>query len=213
MVLHGYWRSSAAYRVRLALNLKRLSYQQVSHHLREGEQRKPEFLARNPQGLVPVLELSDGTLLTQSLAIIEYLEETHPAAPLLPTEAAARARVRSIALAIVCDLHPLNNLRVLNFLGTRYRQDDEGKTAWYQHWVNCELGALEDRLSRDPATGKFCHGDAVSLADVCLIPQLYNARRWNCDVSAYQTLLRIEASCLSLEAFSKAVPERQPDSE
>lgn len=213
MVLHGYWRSSAAYRVRLALNLKRLPYQQVSHHLREGDQRKPEFLARNPQGLVPVLELSDGTLLTQSLAIIEYLEETHPAIPLLPTGAAARSRVRSIALAIVCDLHPLNNLRVLNFLGTRYGQDDAGKTAWYQHWVDCELGALEDRLSRDPATGKFCHGDAVSLADVCLIPQLYNARRWNCDVSAYQTLLRIEASCLSLEAFSKAVPERQPDSE
>lgn len=213
MVLHGYWRSSAAYRVRIALNLKRLTYQQVSYHLRNGAQRKPEFLARNPQGLVPALELPDGKLLTQSLAIIEYLEETHAAVPLLPTGAAARARVRSIALAIACDLHPLNNLRVLNFLGTRYGQDDAGKTAWYQHWIGCELGALEERLSRDSETGKFCHGNGVSLADVCLIPQLYNARRWNCDVSAYQTLLRIETSCLSLDAFSKAAPERQPDSE
>lgn len=213
MILHGYWRSSAAYRVRIALHLKHLSYQQVSYHLRDGAQRKPEFLARNPQGLVPALELPDGTLLTQSLAIMEYLEETYPVATLLPAAPLARARVRAMALAIACDLHPLNNLRVLNFLGTRYGQDDAGKTAWYQHWVRCELTALEDRLCRDSETGKFCHGNTVSLADICLIPQLYNARRWNCDVSAYQTLLRIEASCLSLDAFSKAAPERQPDSE
>lgn len=213
MVLHGYWRSSAAYRVRIALNLKQLSYQQVSHHLRDGAQRKPEFLARNPQGLVPALELPDGTLLTQSLAIIEYLEEAYSAAPLLPNRPPARARVRAIALAIACDLHPLNNLRVLNFLGTSYGLDDAGKTAWYQHWVHRELGALEEQLSRDPETGRFCHGNTVTLADVCVIPQLYNARRWNCDVSAYQTLLRIESSCLSLDAFSKAAPERQPDSE
>lgn len=213
MVLHGYWRSSAAYRVRIALNLKQISYQQVSYHLRDGAQRDPEFLARNPQGLVPALEVDGGKFLTQSLAIIEYLEETYPAVPLLPTNALGKGRVRSIALAIACDLHPLNNLRVLNFLGTQYGQDDAGKAAWYQHWVRRELDALEDRLKRDDETGKFCHGDAVTLADVFLIPQLYNARRWNCDMAAYQTLLRIETSCLSLDAFSKAAPERQPDSE
>lgn len=213
MVLHGYWRSSAAYRVRIALNLKQISYQQVSYHLRDGAQRHPEFLARNPQGLVPALEVDNGKFLTQSLAIIEYLEAAYPAVPLLPATALAKARVRSIALAIACDLHPLNNLRVLNFLETQYGQDNAGKTAWYQHWVRCELNALEDRLSRDEETGEFCHGNTVTLADICLIPQLYNARRWNCDVAAYQTLLRIETSCLSLDAFSKAAPECQPDSE
>ena len=201
MVLHGYWRSSAAYRVRIALNLKQISYRQVSYHLRDGAQRHPEFLARNPQGLVPALEVDDGKFLTQSLAIIEYLEETYPVAPLLPVTAQAKARVRSIALAIACDLHPLNNLRVLNFLGTQYGQNDAGKTAWYQHWVRCELDALENRLSQESETGKFCHGNTVTLADVCLIPQLYNARRWNCDMSAYQTLLRIEKPKKTWKAY------------
>ncbi|MEZ5648172.1 MAG: maleylacetoacetate isomerase [Alphaproteobacteria bacterium] len=213
MILHGYWRSSAAYRVRIALNLKRISYQQTSYPLRQGAQRSLEFLARNPQGLVPALETDEGTILTQSLAIIEYLEETHPHPTLLPPHPLARARVRGLAMIIACDLHPLNNLRVLNFIGDRYRQDDAGKTQWYQHWVKVELDALENRLSRDAATGKFCHGNTATMADVCLIPQLYNARRWNCDVRSYQTLLRIEEACLLLPAFSAAAPERQPDSE
>lgn len=214
MKLYSYFRSSAAYRVRIALNLKGLPYETVPVHLTRGggEQLAPAYRRLNPQALVPVLE-DGGQVFTQSLAIIEYLEETHPKAPLLPKEPAARARVRALALAIACDLHPLNNLRVLNYLTGPMGLTDAAKQTWYQHWIADGLGALEASLASDRATGRFCHGDAPGLADCCLIPQLANAHRFKCDVSPYPTLLRIEKNCQALEAFQRAAPGEQPDAE
>lgn len=210
--LHGYWRSSAAWRVRIALNLKRLEWASAPVHLVRdgGEQRMPAFRALNPQGLVPALEI-DGLVLTQSLAIIEYLEETRPAPPLLPAEPAGRARVRSLAQLVASDVHPLNNLRVLQYLQHTLEVDTPGRDAWYRHWVIEGLQALEARLAREPDTGLFCHGDAPGLADCCLVPQLYNARRFHCELDAFPTLLRIEAACGKLDAFRAAAPDRQPD--
>ena len=176
-------------------------------------QRGDDYLALNPQGLVPALVTDDGAVLTQSLAIIEYLDETHPSPPLLPATPAARARVRGIALAIACDIHPLDNLRVLRYLLHTVGVSDEQKDAWYKYWIDVGLEALETRLSRDPATGRFCHGDAPTLADICLVPQLANARRVNMDLSPYPTLTRIEAAAISLPAFAEAAPSRQPDAE
>lgn len=213
MKLHGFFRSSASYRVRIALNLKGLSYEYGAVHLRKGggEQFQPAFLALNPHALVPVLE--DGPhLLTQSLSILEYLEETHPKPPLLPDAPAARARVRAIALSIACDVHPLNNLRVLEYLGT-LGLGNEARTEWYRHWAGIGLSALETELQRSPATGRFCHGDAPSLADCCLVPQLFNARRFGCEVSQYAKLLTIEANCNALAEFRAAAPDVQPDAE
>jgi maleylacetoacetate isomerase len=214
VILHGYWRSTAAWRVRAALNLKALDWEYSPVHLVRdgGEQRMPGFLERNPQGLVPVLEI-DGLLLTQSLAIIDYLEETRPAPLLLPADAAGRARVRSLAQLVACDLHPLNNLRVLQQLRDRFGLDEAARDAWYRHWVAEGLGALETRLSREPETGRYCHGDMPGLADCCLVPQLYNARRYRCELDGFPTLLRIEAACGELDAFRQSAPERQPDAQ
>jgi maleylacetoacetate isomerase len=215
MILHSYFRSSAAYRVRIALAWKGLAPEVVPVHLTRGggEQHSPEHLARNPQGLVPVLELDDGTFLPQSLAIVEYLEETHPEPPLLPRRAVERARVRSLALHVACEIHPLNNLRVLAYLTGTLGITQEQRLAWYRHWVETGLDALESRLARESATGRFCHGDAPTLADVCLVPQIYNARRFGSDPARWPTAARVEAACLELEAFDRARPEVQRDAE
>jgi maleylacetoacetate isomerase len=212
--LYSYFRSSAAYRVRIALNLKGLAYEIAPVHLTRGggDQLTPAYRQLNPQALVPLLE-DAGRLLTQSLAIIEYLEEVHPQPPLLPKDPVARARVRALALAVACDLHPLNNLRVLNYLTAPMGLSDHAKQTWYRHWIAEGLGALEASLGRDRETGRFCHGDAPSLADCCLVPQLANAHRFKCDVSPYPTLLRIEKNCLALETFRRAAPDQQPDAE
>jgi maleylacetoacetate isomerase len=209
--LHGFFRSSAAYRVRIALNLKNIPYDHAFVHLLRGEQHKA-YAKLNPQKLVPALEI-DGALLTQSLAILEYLEETRPEPPLLPKVARARARVRGIALQIACDIHPLNPPRILNYLAAHLGVGDEAKHAWYCHWIAEGLTALETTLAADPATGEYCHGARPSLADVCLVPQLANARRFKCPLDAYPTLRRIEAACLALSAFDQARPENQPDAE
>ncbi|MEO8509471.1 MAG: maleylacetoacetate isomerase [Betaproteobacteria bacterium] len=213
MKLYDYFRSSAAYRVRIALNLKGLAPERAFVHLRKNAQREEGYLAMNPQGLVPALVTDGGAVLAQSLAIIEYLDETHPAPPLLPDDAAARARVRGVALEIACDIHPLDNLRVLRYLTNTLGVAEEQKDAWYKYWIDVGLEALEIRLARDPATGRFCHGDLPSIADICLVPQLANARRVAMDLAPYPTLLRIEAACLALPAFAAADPSRQPDAE
>lgn len=213
MKLHNFFRSSASYRVRIALNLKGLAYEYRAVHLRRGggEQFGAAFLALNPQALVPVLE--DGPhVLTQSLSILEYLEETHPEPALLPKAPVERARVRAIALAIACDVHPLNNLRVLEYLG-KLGVGQEARTEWYKHWVDTGLRALETELVQSAATGRFCHGDAPSIADCCLVPQLFNARRFGCDLSPFSKLLAIEANCNALPAFRAAAPEAQVDAE
>jgi len=212
--LYDYFRSSAAYRVRIALNLKGVVPDERTFvHLRMGNQRAQDYLALNPQGLVPALALDDGEVLTQSLAIIEYLDEAHPEPPLLPVAPPARARVRGIALAIACEIHPLNNLRVLNYLIGTLGVAREQKDGWYKYWVDVGFEALEKKLSQERETGVFCHGNAPTLADVCLVPQIANARRFNIDLSPYPTLTRIEAACLALPAFAGAAPERQPDAE
>jgi maleylacetoacetate isomerase len=212
--LHGYWRSTAAWRVRIALNLKGLAWVSVPVHLVRdgGEQRTPAFRRLNPQGLVPALEI-DGLVLTQSLAIIEYLEETRPAPPLLPAGPAARARVRSLAQLVASDIHPLNNLRALQFLSARLGVDEAGREAWYRHWVSDGLRALETRLAREPDTGRYCHGDVPGLADCCLVPQLYNARRYGCALDEFPTILAIEAACGELAAFQAAAADVQPDAQ
>lgn len=212
--LYTYFRSSAAYRVRIALQLKGLDWQAIPVHLVKdgGQQHSPDYLARNPQGLVPALVLDDGTTLTQSLAIMEYLDEAYPHTPaLLPADATGRARVRAIAQAIACDIHPLNNLRVLNYLVQKLDVPDAGKTAWYQHWIAQGFAALEALLAQSPDTGAFCHGDQPTLADCCLIPQIYNARRFQCPLDTFPTLQRIDHHCQTLPAFIQAAPEQQPD--
>ena len=214
MRLYDYFRSSAAYRVRIALNLKGVVPDERTFvHLRMGNQRAQDYLALNPQGLVPALALDDGTVLAQSLAIVEFLDETHPQPPLLPADPEGRARVRSIALAIACEIHPLNNLRVLNYLIGTLGVSREQKDGWYRYWIDVGLEALEKSLSRDPATGRFCHGDAPTIADICLVPQLANARRFSIDLSPYPTLVRIESECSALPAFASAAPAKQPDAE
>lgn len=212
MRLYDYYRSSAAYRCRIALNLKGLAYDSVPVHLREGAQRSEDYRAINPQGLVPALTL-DGGVLTQSLAIVEYLEETHPNPPLLPAQPAARAAVRAFALAIACDIHPLNNTRVLQYLRRDLGQQEESVNRWYRHWVEQGLAACEVLLARVGRRGEFCFGETPGLAEICLVPQLYNARRFDCDLSACPTLLQIDAACAELPAFAEALPEAQPDAE
>jgi maleylacetoacetate isomerase len=214
MRLYDFFRSSAAYRVRIALNLKGVAPDERTFvHLRMGNQRAQDYLALNPQGLVPALALDDGHVLTQSLAIIEYLEETVPQPPLLPRDPVDRARVRGIALQIACEIHPLNNLRVLNYLIGTLGVAKEQKDGWYRYWIDVGFEALERQLARDAQTGRFCHGDTPTLADVCLVPQIANARRFNIDISPYPTLTRIEAACVALPAFAEAAPARQPDAE
>jgi maleylpyruvate isomerase len=209
MKLHGYFRSSAAYRVRIALNLKGLTAEHLPHHLRKGEQSEPAYLALNPQGLVPTLEKS-GAVLTQSLAIIEWLDETHPSPPLLPKDPLRRAKVRAFALAIACDIHPVQNLKVL----ARLRQlgvGEEQVTEWAA-WVNREgLAACEALVKGEK--GPFCFGDKPTIADLCLVPQLANARRFGVDVAAFPRLLEAEAAAKEMKAFADAAPDRQIDAE
>lgn len=212
MILHDYWRSSAAFRVRIALALKGLEPGRRYVHLRKGEQRAPGFLARNPQGLVPVLE--DGPLtLTQSLAIIEYLEETHPKPPLLPARAAERAWVRAVALAVACEIHPLNNTRVLAWLERDLGLDEAARNRWYAHWVSEGLAAIEKMLAARPGPGPFCLGAAPTIAAVCLVPQVFNAWRFKVPVEPYPLVLAVVEECMKLPAFDLAQPSRQPDAE
>lgn len=214
MKLYTFFRSSASYRVRIALNLKGLSYEQAAIHLRRGggEQLSAAYKAINPQALVPALE-DNGKMLTQSLAIIEYLEETHPNPPLLPKNPADKALVRSMALVIACEVHPIQNLRVLNYVKANYNQTDEQVNKWAQHWIDLGLSALQEMIAAQPKRGKFCFGDAPTIADICLIPQLGNARRYGCDLSKYPAILAIEKNCNALSAFANAAPEKQPDAE
>jgi maleylpyruvate isomerase len=213
-VLHNYFRSSSAYRVRIALNLKGLDYEYVSVHLNRngGAQFSPEFSSLNPQHLVPVLSEA-GLDISQSLAIIEYLDEQYPAVALLPGSPAQRAWVRQLALAISCDIHPLNNLRVLKYLTGPMEQTEAAKLAWIAHWTVAGLAALEAKLARAPQRGVFCLGDTPTLADCCLVPQLFAAQRFNVDLGPYPTLRAIDAACAQLPAFADAHPARQPDAE
>lgn len=212
--LHGYFRSSAAYRVRIALNVKRLAYESVPTDLRAPSRahRTAQFLALNPQGLVPVL-VDGAQVLTQSLAIIEYLEEMHPQPPLLPRAAAERACVRAMALAVACDIHPLNNLRVLNYLRGPLAQEDAAVDAWYAHWVSQGFSALEEQVRRLSGDGRHMFGASVTLADVVIVPQMFNARRGKVDVTAFPTLCAICAHLESLPEFARAAPGAQPDAD
>jgi maleylpyruvate isomerase len=212
MKLYGYFRSSATYRTRIALNFKGLTWEGVPVDLRAptNAQHSPEFRALNPQGLIPVL--TDGPYtLTQSLAIIEYLEETHPEPALLPRPAAERAQVRALALAIACDIHPLNNSRVLNYLRAPLGCDETAVNAWYAHWIAEGFTALEQEARRLSGDGRHLYGTAVTLADVCLVPQMYNAQRFRCDLEPYPTLCAISAHLETLPAFARAAPQAQPD--
>ncbi|ESY70933.1 maleylacetoacetate isomerase [Mesorhizobium opportunistum] len=212
-VLHNYYRSSTSYRARIALEMKGLSYSYVPHHLRHGDHLEPAYLAVNPQGLVPALVLGDGTLLTQSLAIIEYLDEIQPEPPLLPGDALGRARVRMLAQMIACDIHPVNNLRVLTSLRTLFGAGDQDITNWFRHWVNEGFRPLEKLLASSPQTGTFCHGETPGLADICLVAQIASNARFGVDLAPYPTIARINAACMALPAFQKAAPEKQIDAE
>jgi maleylpyruvate isomerase len=211
MILHDYWRSSAAFRVRIALGVKGLDVQRRDVHLLKNEQRQPGYLAKSPQGLVPALE--DGPVtLTQSLAIIEYLDETHPVPPLLPASARDRAWVRAVALAVACDIHPLNNLRVLRYLERELLIDETARDRWYAHWVADGLAAIETMLAARPGSGPFCLATTPTIADVCLVPQVFNARRYRVPLDPYPLVGAVVNECLKLPAFDLAQPSRQPGS-
>jgi maleylacetoacetate isomerase len=210
--LFTYFRSSAAFRVRIALNLKGLAYEPVFVHLAKGDHRKPEYAGKYPQGLLPTL-VTQGQALSQSLAIIEYLDETHPHPALLPKDPAGRARVRSLALLVACEIHPLNNLRTLQYLKRGLGQTEEQVGAWYRHWIADGLGKLEADLAASSVAGRFCYGDAPSLADCCLVPQIFNARRYDSDLTPYPSVMRVFDECMKLEPFARAQPSRQPDAE
>jgi maleylpyruvate isomerase len=210
MILYEYFRSSAAFRVRIALNLKGIDPERRYVHLANGEQRKPEYLAVNPQGLVPYLVDGDISI-GQSLAIIEYLDEIQPMPPLLPTGAAERAWVRAFAQMIACDIHPLNNTRVLGYLTGPLRHSEDEKNLWYRHWINEGFVAVEQVLKNRAKPGLFCWGDQPTLADICLVPQVANAQRFKCPLEAFPTIMSINARALALPAFDAAQPSRQPD--
>jgi maleylacetoacetate isomerase len=210
--LYTYFRSSAAFRVRIALNLKGLPYEARFVHLAKGEHRRPEYAGVNAQALVPTLELDDGTRLNQSLAIIEYLEEKHPRPPLLPSDSLGKARVRSLSDLIACEIHPLNNLRVLQHLKRALGQSEDQVAAWYRHWIADGLAKFEAELAAG-GKGKFCHGDSATMADCCLVPQIFNAKRYNSDLAPYPTTMRVFEACMKLEAFDRAQPSKQPDAE
>jgi maleylpyruvate isomerase len=214
MKLYTYFRSSAAYRVRIALNLKGLGYDAVPVHLLRGggEHLREEYTRINPSGLVPTFQ-DDYITLTQSMAILEYLEDEHPAVPLMPKDAAGRARVREIAQIIACDIHPVNNLRVMRYLVHQLGLTDEAKTEWYRHWLVDGLGVLEKHLARDPSAGPLCHGYLPTIADCFLVPQVFNAQRYNIDMTPYPNIVRINAACVALPAFVAAHPSNQPDAE
>jgi maleylpyruvate isomerase len=213
MTLYGYWRSGTSYRTRIALALKGLEVDHVPVNLREGEQSAPAFLARNPQGLVPTLAVEDGTLISQSPAIIEYLEEAHPEPPLLPNEPVARARVRQMAMIVGCDTHPLGNLRVLKVLKADYGADEAAVNAWQARWNEAGFAALEALVTREEGRGDFCHGGRPGLAECYLLPQLYSARRFGVPLDPYPALLSIEEATLAIPAVQAAVPERQADAD
>src|ERR1700720_2894536 len=206
MILYGYGLSSASYRVRIALALKNLPYTRISKNLRTGEHQLPEYLSINVQGFVPPLGLDDAAVLTQSGADVEYLAQIYPSPPLLPAQPLARARVRALTQVITSDIHPINNLRVLRYLEDRLSLDKETRDAWYRHWVQVGFDALERWLVRDAATGRFCHGNAPTLADICLVPQVFNARRFAVDMNPYPRILAIDAACRELAAFQTAAP-------
>jgi maleylacetoacetate isomerase len=212
--LYGYWRSSAAYRVRIALNLKGLEYENFPVHLTRdgGEQRQSAYVDLNPQMLVPTY-VQDDTVISQSMAIIEYLEELYPHPPLLPEDPVSRARARQAAFAIACDIHPVNNVRVLQFLQRDLGVDDAGKLKWYRHWILENFPALERWASQSAGEGPYFLGERVSIADVCLVPQMYNARRFDIPLDAYPRLVEIDRACLELTPFRNAVPENQPDAQ
>lgn len=211
LILYDYWRSSAAYRVRIALNVKGLAYRSIPINLKTGAQKNPEYIALNPHGRVPML-VDGAARLTQSLSIIEYLEELHPTPALLPVDARMRAKARAIALTIAADIHPLNNVGVLRYLTDTLGVSEQAKDGWYEHWILKGLEAVE-ALARETSNGQFCVGDTITMADCCLIPQLYNARRYSVPLAAFPTLTAIEAHCNGLPAFQKAKPENQPDAE
>ena len=212
MLLYSYFRSSASFRVRIALNLKGLAYDYAAVHLLKKEQSAPEYAAMAPAQLVPLLKDGDA-LIGQSLAIIEYLDETHPEPPLLPGDALARARIRGLALDVACEIHPLNNLRVLRYLVKEMGASDDAKNAWYRHWVESGLAAVERQLAESPATGRFCHGDAPTLADCTLVPQIFNAQRLDCRLDHVPTVMRVFDACMALDAFDRAQPSRCPDAD
>jgi maleylacetoacetate isomerase len=212
--LYTYFRSSASYRVRIALHLKGLPFESVPVHLLKdgGAQHAPAYQHINPAKLVPAL-IDDGHAVTQSMAIMEYLDETHPDQPLMPRDALGRARVRALAQAIACEIHPLNNLRVLQYLEHDLKLDEATRATWYRHWITLGFTAIEAILANNSATGVFCHGDTPGLADCCLIPQIANSRRFQTPLEAFPTILRIEEACLALPAFQNAAPQVQPDAE
>ena len=211
MKLYNYFRSSASFRVRIALQWKGLAYEYLPVQLARGEQKKPEFGALSAEGLVPLLELDDGRRLTQSMAIIEYLDETHPQPPLLPADPAGRARVRALAQIVACEIHPLNNLRVLKYLVNDLKVGDEAKSGWYRHWVRLGLEAYESHLAAQPST--FSHGDSPTLADCCLVPQIFNAQRFDCDLNGLPRTMAVFDACMALPAFQRAQPSACPDVE
>lgn len=212
--LYTYFRSSASYRVRIALNLKGLTWEAMPVHLLRdgGQQHSAAFTALNPSALIPVLRDGDATL-TQSLAIIEYLEERYPEPALLPSDVVGRARVRALAQSVACEIHPLDNLRVLNYLGQQFGVDGDGRRNWYRHWVETGFAAIERMLAESPQTGRFCHGDTPTLADCCLVPQVFNAERVRVSLTPYPSIQRITEHCRSLEPFRLAAPAAQPDAE
>jgi maleylacetoacetate isomerase len=215
MKLYSYFRSSASYRVRIALNLKGLDYEMIPVHLQKGggQQLTEAYRQLNPNALVPTFIDDSGAVLAQSLAIIEYLDEVHPVPPLLPPAPLDRAHARSLSLHIACDIHPINNLRVLRYLTRELKVSEDDKNAWYRHWCESGLASLEAILAADSRTGTYCIGETPGLADCCLVPQVANAQRFNCDLSGMPTIMRIHAACTALDAFVKAAPANQPDSE
>lgn len=211
MKLHNYFRSSTSTRVRVALNLKGLEAEYLSYALLKEEHKSAAYLAANPQGLVPALELDDGTVLTQSLAILEWLDEVHPTPALLPESPADRARVWALAYMIACEVHPVNNLRLLGYIRQEFGADDAAVRRWFTHWVDTTFGPLETMLAGSDDTGAFCHGDVPGLADICLYAQVWNNRRFEVDMSGYPVISRIFETCDALDAFSRAAPPNQPD--
>ncbi len=210
MELYNYFRSSASYRVRIALALKGLAYEYKPVHLNKNEQFKESYAAVSAARLVPLLKDGDAVL-TQSLAIIEYLDEMHPAPPLLPRDALGRARVRALAYDIACEIHPLNNLRVLRYLVHDLKLSDDDKNRWYRHWVETGLETVERQLANNPPGGRFCHGDAPTLADITLVPQIFNARRFDCRLEHVPAVMRVFEACMKLDAFEQTRPEKCPD--
>ena len=210
MKYYGFWRSLAACRVRIALAMKKIAAEEISVNLMQGEQSQPQYRAINPLGVVPALVVDDGAPLHESLAIIEYLDETHPQRPLLPLDARGRARVRGLAQIIACDGHPLIVPRVRNYLERELGVDEPARTRWCQHWIMASLQAVEAHLSRDPQTGRYCHGDTPTIADICVATQVFGARFFNCDLAPVPTVMRVFDACMKLEAFDRSHPLKQP---